>query len=66
MTEITITFGSPLNHSVQEGDTAYYIKTLDDTVGGFTTHSNDSNIVTIGIIKDIETEDSIGRINSYV
>ena len=58
MAEITINLNAPLNQSVQTGDLAYYIKIANNTQGGFTISSSDSNMVKIGTIKSITLSDT--------
>ena len=53
MPEITITLPSPLNESVQAGDTAYYVNVDSNSVGGFTVNEGGNLPTKIGIIKVI-------------
>ena len=56
----TMQFDYPVNQTCQVGDTAYYIDVLQSEIGGFTTHTQGQNIVTIGVITDITNIDSDG------
>lgn len=49
---IQLTFPSPINASVQPGDTAYYIDAGQDD-SGFVVADNNDNITTIGPIEEI-------------
>ena len=49
---IDLTFPSPINASVQPGDTAYFIDAGQDA-SGFTVADNNDNITTIGPITQI-------------
>ena len=48
------------NYSVKPGDMAYYIRSVPGGLGGFETHNIGEEIVKIGRIKSIETENYTG------
>ena len=48
------------NYSVKPGDMAYYIRSVPGGSGGFETHNIGEEIVKIGRIKSIETENYTG------
>ena len=58
---IQLSFPTPINVSVQPGDTAYYINATE-TIGGFTTHNATDNMVEIGPITQI----SVGTTNTII
>ena len=60
---VTINFDNPINVSCQVGDTAYYVATGSD--GGFTTNGA-NNIVEIGTILEITTQDSDSTFNDRI
>tara|TARA_Y100000593_G_scaffold5565_2_gene10955 strand:- start:8534 stop:8962 length:429 start_codon:yes stop_codon:yes gene_type:complete len=60
MAEVIITLPAPLNASVQTGDIAHYIP-VNLVSGGFQTHTDNTNITTIGTIKTITYEDADGN-----
>ena len=56
--EIEVYLSLPLNASVQAGDIAYYIAVASQTLGGFTVSANNQQVVTIGMITQIEFIDT--------
>ena len=61
MPEITFTIPSPINASVQVGDTAHYIK-INAGSGGFTTHTENTQLVTLGTIRSITPQYTQGAV----
>ena len=61
MPEITFTIPSPINASVQVGDTAHYIK-INAVSGGFTTHTENTQLVTLGTIRSITPQYTQGAV----
>tara|TARA_Y100000592_G_scaffold25085_1_gene39422 strand:+ start:15419 stop:15817 length:399 start_codon:yes stop_codon:yes gene_type:complete len=68
MPQIVMTFSSEnnINHSLEEGDIAYYV-TPSVTVGGFETHPSGAELVKIGVVQNIQAIYGVntGQFNSF-
>ena len=60
MPTLQFSIDPPLNASVQVGDTAHYIK-INAVAGGFTTHQDNQQLVTIGTIRQITPVYNVGQ-----
>ena len=54
--QITLTFTNPLNHSLQQGDTVWYIDGQDINQAGGYDVANNNNILKLGTVEEVSNQ----------